>query len=323
MKRIAVLTSGGDAPGMNACIRAVVRQALAYDIQPYGVRRGFEGLIDDEIVPLNSRSVGSVMRHGGTFLQTARSARFMNPTVRADAAQTLRDHGIEGLVVIGGNGSFQGALKLSELGIPVVGVPASIDNDIGGTDMAIGVDTCLNTILEAMDKIKDTAGSLLRPFLIEVMGRRSGYLALLAGLAGGAEMVVTPESSMTLEEVAAEVEAAYQRGKPMFIALLAEGSPVRAADVQEYLEVKRPSEGGSPRLTILGHLQRGGSPSAFDRILGTRLGAAAVDALLNGQHAHMVGICGRDIRATPLVESIVAEVYIDPHLHTLAKTLAA
>jgi 6-phosphofructokinase 1 len=323
MKRIAVLTSGGDSPGMNACIRAVVREALALGIDPYGIRRGYEGLIDQEIIPMTSRSVGSIMRLGGTSLQTARSERFLLPTVRQEAVQGLRDHGIEGLVVIGGNGSFQGACKISELGIPVVGVPASIDNDVGGTDMAIGVDTCLNTILDSMDKIKDTAGSLPRPFLIEVMGRHSGYLALLAGIAGGAELVVTPEKCMTLPEIAAEVEQAYHRGKPLFIALIAEGAPVRASEVCEYLKVKYPGEASSPRMTILGHIQRGGSPSAFDRILATRLGVAAVKALAAGESAVMVGLRGGEIRTTLLSESLSISPELDPDLFEMARALAA
>ncbi|HEY3412619.1 MAG TPA: 6-phosphofructokinase [Armatimonadota bacterium] len=323
MKRIAVLTSGGDSPGMNACIRAVVRQALAMGIDPYGVRRGFEGLIDQEIVPMTSRSVGSIMRHGGTALLTARSQRFRMPAVRTEAVQGLRDHGIEGLIVIGGNGSFQGALKVAELGIPTIGVPASIDNDIGGTDMAIGVDTCLNTILDSVDKIKDTAGSSPRPFLIEVMGRHSGYLALLAGIAGGAELVVTPEQKMTLEEVASEVESAYHRGKPLFIALIAEGAAVRAADVCEYLKTRYPVEGAGPRLTILGHVQRGGSPSAFDRILATRLGVAAVKALAAGESSVMVGIRSGVVGTTPLVESLATCPTLDPDLFEMSRALAA
>ncbi|HEY3265437.1 MAG TPA: ATP-dependent 6-phosphofructokinase [Armatimonadota bacterium] len=322
MKRIAVLTSGGDAPGMNACIRAVVRQAVAEGMEAYGIRRGFEGMIDGEIVPMTSRSVGSIMRLGGTALQTARSSRFLHDTIQADAVKIVRDHGIEGLVVIGGNGSFQGAMAVSRLGLPVIGVPASIDNDMGGTEMAIGVDTCLNTILDSMDKIKDTAGSLQRPFIIEVMGRECGYLALLAGLAGGAELVVTPESNMTLEQIDEEIETAYRLGKPMFIALVAEGARVKATEITDHLMKSHAREGGAPRLTILGHVQRGGNPSAFDRILATRLGVAAVKALVAGHGAHMVGLKGGRIAVTPLAESTVMAPTLDPDLHAMARTLA-
>jgi len=322
IKRIGVLTSGGDAPGMNACIRAVVRQAIARDLQVLGIRRGYEGLIDGEIIPMTTRSVGGIMHTGGTVLLTARSERFLYPAVRKQCVQDLHDLGMDGLVVIGGNGSFRGALELSKLGLPVVGVPGSIDNDVACTDMAIGVDTCLNTILDAVDKIKDTAGSLHRPFIIEVMGRHCGYLATQSGLAGGAELVVTPEASVTLEEIGEAADAAYRRGKPMFIAIVAEGAPFKAQEIYEYLKENHPGGTGGPRLTILGHIQRGGRPSAADRILATRLGVAAVDALIEGNHAHMVGLVGREVRTSPLTESIGCKLEYDPQIHEIAHTLA-
>lgn len=322
MKRIGVLTSGGDAPGMNACIRAVVRQTIARGLQPLGIRRGYEGLVDGEIIPMTARGVGGIMHTGGTMLLTARSERFLYPAIREQCLQDIRDLGMDGLVVIGGNGSLRGAVELSQLGLPVVGVPASIDNDLAGTDMAIGVDTCLNTILDAVDKIKDTAGSLHRPFIIEVMGRECGYLATQAGLAGGAELVVTPEAELTLEQIGEAVEAAYRRGKPMFIAIVAEGARHNAQEIHDYLKEHHPGGTGGPRLTILGHIQRGGRPTAFDRVLATRLGVAAVDALLAGRHRHLIGLVGREIQATPLEEALGCPLDFDPKLNEMASALA-
>ena len=322
MKRIGVLTSGGDAPGMNACIRAVVRQAIARGVQPLGIRRGYEGLIDGEIIPMTARGVGGIMQTGGTILLTARSERFLYPAVRKQCVQDIRDLGMDGLVVIGGNGSFRGALELSHLGLPVMGVPGSIDNDLAGTDMAIGVDTCLNTILDAVDKIKDTAGSLQRPFIIEVMGRECGYLATQSGLAGGAELVVTPEASLTLEQIGESLEEAYRRGKPMFIAIVAEGAQHDAQEIYQYLKEHHPGGTGGPRLTILGHIQRGGRPTAFDRVLATRLGVASVNALLDGHHSHMVGLCGGDVRISPLAETISCSLEFDPELNEMASALS-
>jgi 6-phosphofructokinase 1 len=307
---------------MNACIRAVTRQAIAMGMDVLGVRHGFDGLIDGDLEPLTSRGVSGMMQNGGTVLMTARSARFHDPAFRDAAVRVIRANAIDGVVIIGGNGSFQGAAALAGLGVPVIGIPASIDNDMGGTDMAIGVDTCLNTILDSVDKIKDTAGSLHRPFIIEVMGRHCGYLALQAGLAGGAEMVVTPESPVTLEQIGRAVASAYERGKAMFIVIVSEGAAVRAAEIHAYLKTRHPDGVGGPRLTILGHVQRGGSPSAFDRILATRLGAAAVRALADGKNADMVGLCDGHVRLSPLAESIQHLPVPAPDLHTIAATLA-
>jgi 6-phosphofructokinase 1 len=305
---------------MNACIRAVARQAIAAGVEVLGIEHGFDGLLDASFAPLTSRGVSGIMQLGGTVLMTSRSERFRLPSYQEAAAVMLRERSVDGLVVIGGNGSFQGAAALGALGIPVVGVPASIDNDMGGTDMAIGVDTCLNTILDSVDKIKDTAGSLHRPFIIEVMGRHCGYLALQAGLAGGAEMVVTPESTITLEAIGDAVLAAYGRGKAMFIIIVSEGAPLRAAEIHAYLKTRHADAG--PRLTILGHVQRGGSPSAFDRILATRLGAAAVNALADGLCAHMVGLRGGEITVCTLAESITGIPAVAPDVPVIAATLA-
>ena len=288
MKTIGVLTSGGDAPGMNACVRAVVRTALARGVETIGIRRGYAGMIEGEFEPLSSRSVGGIARWGGTILQTARSEEFMTPEGFARACENVRAYGIEGLVVIGGEGSLNGARSLQKAGIPTVGAPGSIDNDLCGTDMAIGVDTATNTILEAIDKIKDTASSHERAFLIEVMGRRCGYLALAAGIAGGAEMIIVPEYPTSMDDILSEMRAAHVRGKPHFIVVVAEGATPKAVEIRDAMSEAK--AGFDPRLTVLGHVQRGGSPTAADRLLATKLGSAAVNALLDGQSGVMAGI---------------------------------
>jgi len=236
MKRIGVLTSGGDAPGMNACIRAVVRRGISLGLEVWGIKRGYRGLINGEMTPLNRRDVGGVIQKGGTFLQTARCPEFKDPKGVREGLRRLNEMGIEGLVVIGGDGSMRGAYALCQEGFPVVGVPASIDNDVWGTDIAIGVDTALNTVLVALDRIKDTASSHGRAFLIEVMGRNCGYLALMSGLAGGAEAVLIPEEEISLEQVAQIVEEAYKKGKPHAIIVIAEGAIHKTSEVAAYLE---------------------------------------------------------------------------------------
>jgi len=288
MERIGVLTSGGDAPGMNACVRAVVRTALAHGVSALGIRRGYAGMIDGEFELLTSRAVGGIARWGGTILQTARSMEFKTPEGFAQAVENVRRSGIEGLVVIGGDGSLHGARELHKAGIAAVGVPGSIDNDICGTEMSIGVDTASNTILEAIDKIKDTASSHERAFVIEVMGRRSGYLALAAGIGGGAEIVIVPEHPTDMDKILGEMKAAHDRGKPHFIVVVAEGATPTATEIRD--AVAAAHSGFDARLTVLGHVQRGGSPTAADRLLATKLGTGAVDALLAGKSGVMVGI---------------------------------
>ncbi len=290
MKRIAVLTSGGDAPGMNACVRAVVRYGIAAGADVYGIKRGYAGLMANDISELDSRAVSGSIRQGGTILMSARSLEFKTPEGQQKALGVLRGWGIEGLVVIGGDGSLTGALALHKLGFPVVGVPASIDNDIRGTDMSIGVDTALNTILDAMDKIKDTASAHQRAFIIEVMGRQHGYLALMAGIAGGAEMVVVPGTCIDKALVIQEVRSAFLRGKPHFIILAAEGASTPERSITQLLTEYIHEAGHEARSTVLGHVQRGGSPTCFDRLLGTRFGAAAVDSLMSGKTGAMVGL---------------------------------
>ena len=300
MKRIAVMTSGGDSPGMNAAIRAVVRTAMQHDVEVYGIRQAYLGLLNGDISLMSSREVSGILQRGGTILQTARNEEFKTPQGQRKALRRINEHGLEGIVVIGGDGSLRGALSLENLGVKVIGVPASIDNDIWGTNMSIGVDTALNTILDALDRLRDTATSHSRAFIIEVMGRNSGYLALMGSILGGAEVVITPEHEVSMEQVAAQLEDAYVRGKSHAIAVIAEGAPYRTTDLVSYLNDKH--VGFEIRITILGHIQRGGSPTAFDRLLATRLGTAAVEHLLAGESGQMVGLDGRVISTIPLSE---------------------
>jgi 6-phosphofructokinase 1 len=297
---IGVLTSGGDAPGMNAAIRAVVRTAMANDAQILGVINGYEGLVNGEFRPMGARDVGGILPRGGTILQTRRSQRFQEPKGQREAIRRMNEVGMNGLIVIGGDGSLRGAHALAMQGIKVVGVPASIDNDIWGSDMAIGVDTALNTIMDAVDKLRDTASSHGRAFLIETMGRNSGYLAVMAGIVCGAEIILTPEVPSTVEEVAHAVEDAYMRGKNHAIIIVAEGSNIGTTDLARMIDEM--DVGFSTRVTILGHIQRGGSPTAFDRLLAARLGTKAVELLLDGKSDVMVGLKNTGIESVPLEE---------------------
>ena len=303
MKRIAVMTSGGDAPGMNAAIRAVVRTSMQYGIEVYGIRQAYSGLLHGDFELLTSVEVSGILQRGGTILQTARNEEFKTPQGQKRGLRRLNEHNIEALVVIGGNGSLTGALQLHRMGFPVVGIPGSIDNDIFGTDMSIGVDTALNTILDALDRLRDTATSHQRAFIIEVMGRNCGYLALMGGILGGAEIVITPEKEISKEDVALALEDAYVRGKSHAIAVIAEGAPYRVTELEEFLN-KNPNVGFEIRLTILGHIQRGGSPTAFDRLLATRMGVKAVEFLRDGQYGKMTALAGREIKAIELEEAV-------------------
>ncbi len=298
-KRIAVLSSGGDCPGLNPAIRAVVRSAISYGFEVWGVRRGYEGLINDDFEELDARSVGGIIGHGGTFLMTARSERFLEEHWRIEALRNLNRKGIDALVVIGGNGSLTGAAVFSRK-FPVVGIPGSIDNDVYGTDMAIGVDTALNTVLDAIDKIRDTASSHQRAFFVETMGRESGYLALAAGLAGGAEAILIPEKAMSMEEVAELMHFAYEEGKSHFLAVVAEGWKPGTVALANYLRKRQEYVEFKIRVTVLGHVQRGGIPSAFDRLLATRMGARAVEFIREGKFGQMVGLQGNSLVPVPL-----------------------
>jgi 6-phosphofructokinase 1 len=298
MKRIAVMTSGGDAPGMNPAIRAVVRCAISNNIEVYGIRQAYSGLLAGDFERLTNREVSGILQRGGTILQTARNDEFTTIQGQRRGMRRLNEHGIEGLIVIGGDGSLRGAQALHKQGFPVVGIPGSIDNDIWGTNMSIGVDTALNTILDALDRLRDTASSHERAFLIEVMGRNCGYLALMSGILGGAEMTLIPERDIELDEIAARLEDAYLRGKNHAIAVIAEGAKHKITEVADFL--KSHNVGFEVRITILGHIQRGGSPSAFDRLLATRMGVKAVECLCNGTYGVMVGLNGRDMSPVPL-----------------------
>ena len=317
---LGLLTSGGDAPGMNSCIRAVVRTALVNKAKVLGVFDGYEGLINGEFRQLGARDVGGILQRGGTILQTRRSIRFMDKKGQREAIRHMNEAGMDGLIIIGGEGSLQGAHVLSQQGIKVVGIPASIDNDIWGTNMSIGVDTALNTIMEAVDKLRDTASSHSRAFLIETMGRGSGYLAVMAGIVCGSEIVLVPEVSSTVEDVATSVEDAYRRGKTHAIIVVAEGANIRTTDLAKAIDEL--DVGFKTRVTILGHIQRGGRPTAFDRLLASRLGSRAAEAILSGETDVMVGLQGRDIELVSLEEVTSHNRQANLEYLKLAKILA-
>jgi 6-phosphofructokinase 1 len=322
MKRIAVLTSGGDAPGMNAAIRAVVRTGIDQGWEVLGVQRGYAGLISGEMIPLHVRDVGGIIQLGGTVLGSARCPEFETVGGRQKALQELQRQKVEALVVIGGNGSQTGAYALSEMGYPAVGVASTIDNDLYGSEITIGVDTALNVALEAIDRLKVTASSHHRAFLVEVMGRECGYLALMSAIAGGAEAVIIPEIETDLEVVAAELRAGYGRGKPHALVVVAEGARYNAEGLTRYFERHRERLGFELRVTILGHVQRGGAPGAFDRLLATRLGAGAIERLAQGEQGVLIGLLKGEIAATPLNEVVAKSKPLDPNLLDLARVLA-
>lgn len=285
---------------MNAAIRAVVRTASSNNARVLGIVNGYEGLVNGEFRPMGARDVGGILQRGGTILQTRRSERFKDPKGQREAIRRMNEAQMDGLIVIGGDGSLRGAQALAAQGIKVVGIPASIDNDIWGSDMAIGVDTALNTIMEAVDKLRDTASSHSRAFLVETMGRNSGYLAVMAAIVCGAEIVLMPEVPSTVDEVAAAVEDAYMRGKTHAIIMVAEGANIRTTDLARIIDEM--DVGFKTRVTILGHIQRGGHPTAFDRLLAARMGAKAVELLLNGEGNVMVGLKGMVVIPVPLDE---------------------
>lgn len=321
MQRIGVLTSGGDAPGMNAAIRAVVRTGIARGWEVLGVRYGFRGLIGGDVRPLGPRDVSGIIQRGGTVLGSARCPEFTTEQGLQAALAQIAAHRLDGLVIIGGNGSQKGAYSLARCGVPVVGVASTIDNDLYGTDITIGVDTALNIALEAIDRLKVTASSHGRAFLVEVMGRDCGYLALMAGIAGGAEAIVIPEVEMGPEEVAGEIRRAYELGKAHAIIVVAEGARYDAAALDAYFKQHRHRLGFDLRVTTLGHVQRGGAPGAVDRLLATRLGAAANDCLARGAYGVLVGMRQDRIATTPLDEVATGTKQLDLELLELARTL--
>lgn len=319
LKKIAVITSGGDAPGMNAAVRAVVRATLAKGAEIIGFEHGYRGLIGNEFIPLSSKSVGGIVSQGGTLLHTARSPEFRSPEGRKQAFDNIKEHGVQGLVVIGGDGSLGGARRFAdEFHVPVMGIPGSIDNDISGTDFSVGFDTAVNTAVEAIDKIRDTAYSHERVFVIEVMGRNNGFIAVDVALSCGAEACLIPEIPYRLEEVCENLRNMRKRGKRSSIIVVAEGA-ARAADVQEYIAKHT---GFEARYTVLGHMQRGGRPTSFDRVLALRLGAMAAERLLSGFSGEMVGVDGGNLVAHPLSYVLGTERTIDPDKLHLVDVMA-
>jgi len=322
IKRIAVLTSGGDAPGMNAAIRAVTRTAIHEKMAVFGVRQGYEGLISGDFVPLGPRDVGGIIQRGGTCLRSARSPEFKTEAGRNKAFAALQARQIDAAIIIGGNGSQTGAHALSQLGLPVIGIASTIDNDLVGSEITIGVDTAMNIVLEAIDRLKTTAASHKRAFLVEVMGRDCGYLALVAGISGGAEVIAIPEAPCHPEDIALELKAAYERGKSHGICVIAEGAEFKAADIAAYFREHHERIGFELRLTSLGHVQRGGSPGVFDRFLATRFGTAAVAALVRGERNVLVGLLKGKITTTPLSEVVGAKKPLDTDLLKMAHILS-
>lgn len=321
MKKIGVLTSGGDAPGMNACIRAIVRCAARYKLEVIGIQRGYCGLLERDFVRLTPRSVANIIQRGGTFLETGRCEEMKTEEGVNKAVQVLHKEGIEGLIPIGGDGTFRGAVALAKAGdIKVIGIPGTIDNDVYGTDYAIGFDTAVNTALEAIDKIRDTAGSLQRPFFVEVMGRNRGFIALDVGIAGGAEDILIPETKTKIEQLCLNIRRNFKKGKKSSIVVVAEGDEAGgvfqvAQQVWERLRLDY-------RVCVLGHIQRGGSPTARDRILASKLGAAAIDALAEDKSGFMVGELKGEIALTPLEETYTKKKTMDGNLLQLMKVLS-
>lgn len=318
MQKLAVLTSGGDAPGMNAAIRAVVRTAIYYNLEVYGVERGYAGLIEGSFRKMNLGSVADIIQRGGTILHTARSKEFTTENGREKALQKLREKGIEGLVVIGGDGSLRGALALAELGVSVIGIPGTIDNDIVGTDFTIGFDTAVNVVVEAINRARDTATSHERTFIIEVMGRNSGWIALQAGLAGGAESILVPEFPPDFDKVVQKLMNGIKRGKKHSIIIVAEGAG-SAYEVSKEIEKRIDLE---TRVVVLGHIQRGGTPTALDRVIASKMGGMAVELLRKGETKVMTAVTGNNIITVPLKVVTNGKKALDLAAYNLAGILA-
>ncbi len=323
MKKIAVFTSGGDAPGMNACIRAVVRNGLYHGIQIVGIKRGYEGMIDGDFEVMSSRSVSNIIHRGGTILKSARSQRFRTEEGMKYAYQNLKAERIDGVIAIGGDGTFKGAKEFSDkFGTSFIGIAGTIDNDLYGTDYTLGYDTAINTVVEAIDKIRDTAHSHDRLFFIEVMGRDAGFIALNAGLATGAEAILIPESVTNLEQLIENLEYGWRRKKTSSIVIVAEGD--EAGGAFEIVQKVKPHllNHYDIRVTILGHIQRGGAPTCMDRVRASRMGVAAVDALLAGRKGEMVGIQNNQITFTPLEKAVKHALEVNANLLKIAEILA-
>lgn len=322
MKRIAVFTSGGDAPGMNACVRAVVRTASYMHVEVYGILRGYQGMIEGEFIPMNSRSVANILHRGGTMLKTARSNEFMTTEGRKKAYDQLQAKGIEGLICIGGNGTYTGAMVFNrEFGVPSIGLPGTIDNDLYGTDYTIGYDTAVNTALEAIDRIRDTADSHNRVFVVEVMGRDAGFIAMDVGIAGGAEAILVPEDHQDVEKLYRFFDTRKRRDKSFSIIVVAEGDEEGGAmELSKKLSASYPDL--NIRTTILGHIQRGGSPTVRDRVLASRLGSEGVKALLGGKFNCTIGVINDEIAFTDFSDAINKRKEINANLIKLAEILS-
>nr|WP_297307199.1 6-phosphofructokinase [uncultured Flavobacterium sp.] len=323
IKNIAVLTSGGDAPGMNAAIRAVVRSCAYYNIKCFGVYRGFQGLIEGDFKELGPRDVKYIVSKGGTFLKTARSKDFATSEGRIQAYENLKKQEIDGLIIIGGDGSFTGGLVFSkEFNIPVIGIPGTIDNDIAGTSHTIGFDTALNTVIDAVDKIRDTATSHKRLFFVEVMGRDAGHLALNSGIGAGAEEILIPEENIGLPKLLDKLKRSKASGKSSCIVIVSEGGKIgkNVFELSDYVEEHLPEY--DVRVSVLGHMQRGGSPSCFDRVLASRLGVKAVELLLEGNSKVMVGLINDQVKTTPLEKAIKGTTSIDEELLRISDILS-
>ncbi|MBB6448179.1 6-phosphofructokinase 1 [Geomicrobium halophilum] len=318
MKNIGILTSGGDSPGMNAAIRAVVRKAIYHDLRVWGINYGYAGLLGNDIHPLEIGDVGDIIHRGGTKLYTARCEEFKTKEGQAKAVENLEAAGIEALIVVGGDGSFRGAQELTKLGYPTIGVPGTIDNDVPGTEFTIGFDTALNTVIDAIDKIRDTATSHERTYVIEVMGRDAGDLALWSGLADGAETILIPEQPHDMEDIVHRLKRGSKRGKKHSIIIVAEG----AANGVEFGREVQEKTGFETRVTVLGHIQRGGSPTAFDRVLASRLAARAVELLIDGNAGRMVGIVNNQIIHKPIDEALQEPHRVDETMYHLSQELS-
>ena len=315
IKKIGVFTSGGDSPGMNAAIRSVVRTCAYMNIECVGIYRGYEGMIEGDFKPMDARSVNNIINKGGTILKSARSLEFRTPEGRAKAYSNLKEEGIDAFVVIGGDGSFTGAMIFNqEYNFPVIGIPGTIDNDIYGTTYTVGFDTALNTVVEVIDKIRDTASSHNRLFFVEVMGRDVGHIALNAGVGAGAEEILIPEENLGLDRLLESLKRSKQSGKSSSIVVVAEGDKTgkNVFELKEYVEEHIPIY--DVRVSVLGHMQRGGSPSCFDRVLASRMGVKAVEALLEGKSSLMVGIQDNKLTLTPLIKAIKGHTKIDKEL---------
>lgn len=321
IKRVGVFTSGGDSPGMNACIRAVVRTAIYHELEVYGICRGYAGMINGEIIPLEASSVANIIQRGGTFLKTARSKEFMTPEGRAKAYEQVKKFGIDALVAIGGDGTFCGAIEFAKTyDIPIVGTPGTIDNDLHGTDFTIGYDTALNTVIQAVDKIRDTAESHDRLFLVEVMGRDSGLIALRSGIGAGAEAIIIPETKSNIAHLFDRLERGH-REKASKIIIVAEGDEAGGAfGIAKKIKERFPHY--DTKVTVLGHIQRGGSPTCMDRVLASRLGFMAVEALMEGKRGVLVGMVDKEIVYTPFEHAVKHIEEINPNLIRMVEILS-